>query len=251
MGVLDNKVALITGAGQGVGQGIALAMAREGAAIAVTGRTLSKCQTTVELIEGRGGKAIAIELNVKDHGSMQQCVDHVVAELGGLNILVNNAQEVPLGNLFEVKDESFTAGFESGPLAVMRLMKICHPHLKGDGSIINLASTSAKRWDASGFGAYAAVKEAIRALTKAAASEWGSDGIRTNVILPHAKSPGMKWWLENCQDETEAYLASIPQGYVGDCEDDIGKFVAQLCSDNSRYVNGQSIAIDGGQAYMG
>jgi NAD(P)-dependent dehydrogenase (short-subunit alcohol dehydrogenase family) len=61
----------------------------------------------------------------------------------------------------------------------------------------------------------------------------------------------MKWWLENCQDETEAYLASIPQGYVGDCEDDIGKFVAQLCSDNSRYVNGQSIAIDGGQAYMG
>ncbi|MEI2747948.1 MAG: SDR family oxidoreductase [Ferruginibacter sp.] len=70
-------------------------------------------------------------------------------------------------------------------------MKLCHPYLKGDGSIVNLASSATKRWDMSGYGAYAAVKDAIRQLTRAAACEWGKDNIRTNVILPHASSPGL------------------------------------------------------------
>ena len=96
-----------------------------------------------------------------------------------------------------VTDEAFEAGWQSGPLATFRLMKLCHPHLKGGGSIVNLASTAAKRWDMSNYGAYAAVKEAIRSLTQAAACEWASDGIRTNVILPHAKSPGLVGWIES------------------------------------------------------
>ncbi|MEH6549827.1 MAG: SDR family oxidoreductase [Pseudomonadales bacterium] len=248
---LAGKVALITGAGQGVGQGIALAMAREGATIAVTGRTLDKLNTTRSMIEEIGGKAIAIACNVKDVASVEACVASVVEQLGGINILVNNAQEVPLGTLLEVTDEAFEAGWQSGPNATMRLMKLCHPHLKGGGCIVNLASTAAKRWDASGFGAYAAVKEAIRALTRAAACEWAKDGIRTNVILPHATSPGLKWWIENCPEEAEAFIATIPMGRVGDCEQDIGRFVATLVSDDCAYVNGQSIAVDGGQAFMG
>ena len=174
-----------------------------------------------------------------------------VSHFGGLNILVNNAQEVPVGALLDVTDEAFIAGYESGPLATLRLMKLAYPHLKGDGCIINLASTAAKRWDMSGYGAYAAVKESIRSLTRAAACEWGPDGIRTNVILPHARSPGLAWWMDNNPEEAEAFQASIPQRRVGECEDDIGRFVVQLCSEGSRYVNGQSIAVDGGQAYLG
>jgi NAD(P)-dependent dehydrogenase (short-subunit alcohol dehydrogenase family) len=251
MGTLDGKVALVTGAGQGVGQGIAFALSAEGASLAITGRTTSKLETTCKMIEERGGKAIPITCNVKSEESLVAMVEEVVEKLGTIDILVNNAQEVPLGSLDQVSDELFTAGWESGPLATFRLMKLCHPHLKGGGSIINLGSTAAKRWDMSNYGCYAAVKEAIRSLTQAAACEWAVDGIRTNVILPHAKSPGLVSWIENSPEEAEEFFSTIPMRRVGECEEDIGRFVAMLCSDASAYVNGQSIAIDGGQAHMG
>ena len=248
--LLQNKVALVTGAGQGVGQGIALAVAGEGAKVEVTGRTLSKLENTCKLIEERGGQALAVECEVKSAESLSACVETVVGHLGGLQILVNNAQEVPLGTLHQVSDEAFTAGFESGPLATLRMMKLCYPHLKGDGVIVNLASSAGKRWDMSGYGAYAATKEAIRSLTRAAACEWGPDGIRTNVIMPHAKSPGLAWWIENKPEEAAEFIQSIPQRRVGDCEQDIGRFVALLCGEGSAYVNGQTIGLDGGQALI-
>jgi len=251
METLDGKVALVTGAGQGVGQGIAFALAAEGAAIAVSGRTASKLDDTVKKIEERGGRAAPFTCNVKDEASLGRMVDDVVGAFGTIDILVNNAQEVPLGPLTHVSDEAFTAGWESGPLATFRLMKLCHPHLKGGGSIVNLGTAAAKRWDMANYGCYAAVKEGIRSLTRAAACEWGVDGIRTNVILPHAKSPGLVGWIESNPDEAEEFFSTIPMRRVGECEEDIGRFVASLCSDASAYVNGQSIALDGGQAYLG
>lgn len=251
MAKLDGKIALVTGAGQGVGQGIALALASEGARVAVVGRTLTKLEETCRQIEARGSEALAVECNIKDPASLGACVDRVVSCFGGINILVNNAQEVPIGHLLEVTDEALEAGWQSGPMASLRLMKLCHPYLRGDGCIVNLASTAAKRWDASHYGAYAAVKEPIRALTRAAACEWGPDNIRANVILPHAKSPGLKGWIEQNPTEAAAFMASIPLRRIGECEEDIGRFVAMLCSEEARYINGQSIAVDGGQAYMG
>lgn len=249
--MLDSKVALVTGAGQGVGQGIALALSAEGARIAVTGRTLEKLEATCSLINERGGQALPVVCDVKSADSLESCVNEVVAHFGGLDILVNNAQEVPLGTLDQVTEDSFAAGWESGPLATFRLMKLCRPHLKDGGSIVNLASSAGKRWDMTGYGAYAATKEAIRSLTRAAACEWGPEGIRTNVVLPHAKSPGLEWWMDNNPDEAAEFVATIPQRRVGECEEDIGRFVAMLCSDASAYVNGQSIGLDGGQAYLG
>lgn len=249
--LLNGKIALVTGAGQGVGQGIALALAAEGASVAVTGRTREKLEATCRLIEERGGQALPVVCDVKSAESLDQCLQAVLAQFGTVDILVNNAQEVPLGTLHQVTDESFAAGWESGPLATFRLMKLCYPHLKGGGCIVNLASSAGKRWDMSGYGAYAATKEAIRSLTRAAACEWGPEGIRANAILPHATSPGLAWWIENNPEEAEEFIASIPQRRVGDCEQDIGRFVALLCSDGSAYVNGQSIALDGGQAFLG
>lgn len=251
MGTLDGKIALVTGAGQGVGQGIAFALSAEGAAIAVSGRTASKLETTCKAIEDRGGRAVPVQCNVKSEASLTALVDEVVEKLGTIDILVNNAQEVPLGPLNGVSDETFTAGWESGPLATFRLMKLCYPHLKGGGSIINLGSTAAKRWDMANYGCYAAVKEAIRSITQAAACEWAVDGIRANVVLPHASSPALKGWIDGNPEEAEAFMSTIPMRRVGDCEQDIGRFVAMLCSESSAYVNGQSIALDGGQAHMG
>lgn len=251
MKMLESKIALVTGAGQGVGQGIAFALAEEGAKIAAAGRTLGKLQKTCSRIRDRGGEALAVECDVKILDSLQNCVEQVVATFGSINILVNNAQEAPLGSLHKVTDESFEAGWQSGPLATFRLMKLCYPYLKGDGCIINLASSVSKRWDMSNYGAYAAVKEAIRSLSRAAACEWGVDNIRTNVIMPHAKSPSLKWWIENNPEEAAAFIAGIPMRRVGECEEDIGRFVALLCTDAAGYVNGQSIGLDGGQAFLG
>lgn len=249
---LAGKIALVTGAGQGVGRGIALALAAEGAAIAVAGRTLSKLDDTVRAIDGRGGKALAVLCDVKDAASLARCVSEVVDFFGGLHILVNNAQEVALGPLNGVSDEAFTAGWESGPLATFRLMKLAHPHLaKQGGSIVNFGSSAAKRWDLANYGAYAAVKEAIRQLTRAAACEWARDGIRTNCVLPLADSPAMAGWTKARPEEAAAFVSTIPQNRVGDCETDVGVFIATLCSDECRYINGQSIGVDGGQAYLG
>lgn len=248
--MLTGKIAIVTGAGQGVGQGIAFALASKGAKVVAMGRTLEKLEETCRTIEKRGGVAHPVAGDVTSAEDLARCVDETVSTFGGIQILVNNAQQVPLGTLLDVSEENFAAGWDSGPLATFRMMKLCHPHLKGDGCIINLASTAARRWDATGYGAYASVKEAIRALTRGAASEWGADNIRANVILPHAKSPALAWWTENNPEEAEAFVATIPLRRIGECEEDIGEVVAFLCSDAANYVSGQSIAVDGAQAYM-
>ncbi|MFT5481665.1 MAG: meso-butanediol dehydrogenase/(S,S)-butanediol dehydrogenase/diacetyl reductase [Halieaceae bacterium] len=248
---LESKVAIITGAGQGVGQGIAYGLCDLGATVVAAGRTLAKVENTVAEVVRRGGQGLAVECDVNDLASLQNCVAKTIEKFGGINILVNNAQEVPLGALNDVTDEAFTRGFTSGPLATHRMMKLCYPYLKGDGNIINLASTAGRRADIANFGAYGAVKEAIRVLTRAAACEWGQDNIRTNVILPHATSPGLKWWVNEFPDEAAAFVAGIPMKRIGDCEEDIGRAVARMCTADFAYLNGQSIALDGGQGLIG
>lgn len=250
MGELAGKVALITGAGQGVGQGIALALAAQGCAVMIAGRTSAKLDETAGLIAERGGQARAVAGNVRDAADCARMVAATVEAFGRLDILVNNAQEVPLGPLDAISDEAFIGGFESGPLATLRLMKLARPHMAaaGGGTIINLASSAAVRWDMAGFGAYGAVKQAIRALTRAAASEWGREGIRVLTIAPHAESPSLKGWIDARPDEAAAFFKTIPLGRIGRLEEDIGRAVAALCSPAMGYLTGATIPLDGGQA---
>lgn len=250
MSQLDGKVALVTGAGQGIGQGVALALADAGAAVILAGRTLSKVEQGARIIIERGGKAVAAPCDVKKSGDLSAAVDAAIGRFGGLDILVNNAQEVPLGPLDAVSDEAFVAGFESGPLASFRLMKLARPHMaaRGGGTIFNFASSAGIRWDMAGYGAYGAVKQAIRALTRAAASEWGGENIRVLTIAPHAESPGLKWWIENNPEEAEAFFRTIPLGRIGHLEEDIGRAIVALCGPDMGYLTGATIPLDGGQA---
>lgn len=247
---LTGKVALITGAGQGVGFGIAAAMSAAGASVVLAGRTLAKVEQAANEIEARGGKAVAVACDIKSPADMEVAIDAALNAFGGLDILVNNAQEVPLGTLDEVTDEAFTAGFESGPLATFRLMKLARPHMvaRGGGVIFNMCSSAGIRWDMAGYGTYGAVKQAIRTLTRAAASEWGSENIRVLTIAPHAESPGLKWWIETNPDEAAAFFRTIPLGRIGALETDIGQAVAALCGPEFGYLTGATIPLDGGQA---
>jgi meso-butanediol dehydrogenase / (S,S)-butanediol dehydrogenase / diacetyl reductase len=251
MGILENKVAIVTGAGQGIGQGVACALAAEGALVAVVGRTRDKLLATCDAIRARGGVAEPFVCDVMDAAQIAGCVEAVVGRLGGVQILINNAQVVPLGRLLEVSDEDFFAGLQSGPVATLRMMRACHRYLKDDGVIVNFASSAAVRWDASGYGAYAATKEAIRALPRAAACEWGVDGIRVNAVAPHALSPGLAGWVEANPHEAAAFFKTIPLGRVGDCERDIGRAIVFLASQDAAYLTGATLPLDGGQAYWG
>jgi meso-butanediol dehydrogenase / (S,S)-butanediol dehydrogenase / diacetyl reductase len=250
MGFLDSKVAIVTGAGQGVGRGIALAFAAEGAAIAVAGRTAEKLDDTCAEIERRSGRATPIECDVGELAQIEACVAVTLEHFGRVDILVNNAQAVPLGPLLKVPDEAFELGWRTGPLAAVRFMRACHPHLKGGGAIVNLASGAGLRPDPVGLGLYAAVKEAIRSITRAAACEWGADGIRVNAIIPLANSPGMDAWTKIYPQEAARFLATVPLGRVGDCERDIGRAVAMLVGPAFAYVTGTTLMLDGGQAYL-
>lgn len=249
MGILDGKVALVTGAGQGVGQGIALGLAAEGCAVAVLGRTLSKVETTAELLRARGVKAEAIECDVADIGGIPAVMENVVSAFGGLDILVNNAYTGAYGPLLSMTDQKFQRGFVSGPFAAFALMKAAHPHLKERrGSVINVVSSAMVRWDLSTYGAYASAKSALRSLSRAAAHEWGADGIRVNSIAPHALSPGLAGWVDANPEEATAFAAGIPMGYIGDCEEDIGRAVVAIVSPAMRYLTGATVPLDGGQA---
>ena len=232
-----NRSALITGSGQGVGEGIARALASNGANVCLVGRTFSKVESVANEINKAGGSAIAIECDVKNNDSINSSIEATLSKFNALNILINNAQEVPLGNILDVTDESFRNGWDSGPLATFRFMKACYPYLKGDGKIINLASSSALRPDSNSYGAYAAVKESIRSLSRAAAVEWGQDNILVNCIMPLAKSAGMDWWMNEHPDEANEFLKTIPLGRVGDCKDDIGQAVCHILSDGMREVS--------------
>lgn len=250
MSTMKGKVALITGAGQGVGQGIALALASEGVDLLLAGRTLDKVEQTARLAAERGVRAVPVACNVKDAADLAKAVDTAVRDLGGIDILVNNAQEVPLGLLDDVSDEAFTAGFDSGPLASFRLMKLVHPHMakRGGGTIFNFASSAGIRWDMAAYGCYGAVKQATRALTRAAASEWGRDNIRVLTIAPHAESPGLKRWVDNNPEEAEAFFRTIPLGRIGRLEEDIGRAIVALCGSDLSYLTGATVPLDGGQA---
>jgi NAD(P)-dependent dehydrogenase (short-subunit alcohol dehydrogenase family) len=249
-GTLEGKRAIVTGGGQGVGRSIALALAAQGAAVALAGRTESKLLAVAAEIGKPGGTALPIVADVTRPDDIQRVVEETVRGLGGIDILVNNAQTTALGSLLDVTDEVFSTCWESGPLAAFRLMRACHPHLRAGSVIINLGSSAAVNPLPAGRGVYAAAKAATQTLSRVAATEWGPDGIRVITVLPAATSPSAEAWRQANPAEYERSMSSIPLRRLGDPEQEIGPAVAFLCGPAASYITGTTIALDGGQAYL-
>jgi NAD(P)-dependent dehydrogenase (short-subunit alcohol dehydrogenase family) len=226
-------------------------LAEEGVSVVIAGRTPAKCEAVASEITASGGVAMGTGCDVKDAAQIEACVAEAVRRFGRLDIMVNNAQEVPRGRLLEVRDEDFIAGWESGPLATQRFMRACHPHLCGGGVIINLGSRSGVKPSPVGAGAYAAVKEATRTLTRAAAVEWAGDGIRVYALLPLSNSPALERLEHDEPAVFERVLSEIPMRRFGDPVRDIGRVAVFLCSDDAGYLTGISIPVDGGAAHIG
>lgn len=246
-GRLEGKVAIVTGAGQGIGEAIAMAFAREGARVLITGRTFSKLEDVAGRIAAEGGSVIPIAASAGVLADSQATVARAIAEWGRIDVLVNNAHTftdyLPLGD--PNMEENCKVDLQSGFFGSLQLMQACHPHMvaQGGGSIINFGSDFGIRCEP-GFLAYAASKEAIRALTRTAAREWGRDRIRVNTILPRALSPKAIWYLE----ETKTYdaeLARVALGRFGEPQD-IAPTAVFLASDDSAFVTGQTIGVEGG-----
>jgi NAD(P)-dependent dehydrogenase (short-subunit alcohol dehydrogenase family) len=249
--VLDGQVGIVTGAGQGVGRGVALALAAAGAKVVVLGRTLYKCAAVVAEIEARGGEAIAQQCDIEHGDQVLRSVQDTVERWSRIDVLVNNAQSKVYKSLRKMTEADMETMWQSGPMASLRFMQACFPHLReSQGCVINMGSGSSVL-PLGQMGGYAMTKEAVRVLARVAAVEWGRFGIRVNSICPLAMTPGFEEFGQDAPGAIEAQvLPTIPLGRFGDPEADIGRAVVYLASRDGRYVTGTTLMVDGGYNYL-
>jgi NAD(P)-dependent dehydrogenase (short-subunit alcohol dehydrogenase family) len=242
------RVVIVTGAGQGIGRGVALHLGRNGASVVVAEWKQHRGERTVEELSELGVPALAAVCDVSRKDQVDAMVAAAVERFGRVDALVNNAQTFrPQAPMATVAETDFDVFYESGVKGTLWGMQAVYPHMQGNGwgRIVNVAS-AAGITGMPGYGAYNASKEAIRALTRTAAREWGRDGIVVNCICPGAAS---RRGLEAAARDDEAhreFMRDHPIGRQGDPEDDIAPVVQFLCSDACRYLTGQTLMVDGG-----
>ena len=247
---LEGKVAIVTGAGQGVGRGVALALAKEGAQVAVAGRTVSKCAAVADEIAGFGAQAIAVECDVESRADVDAAVAATVAAFGKLDIVVNNAQTLVYKSVRKISEDDLNSMWQSGPMGTVRFLQAAFDQLRANrGCVINMGSGSSILPQPAMSG-YAMAKEAIRVLTRVTAVEWGRFGIRVNAICPLAETPGWDFFVGETPGSEDVVLATIPLGRMGDPEADIGRAAVYLSSDDAAYVTGTTLMVDGGFNYL-
>lgn len=261
MGFLQGKTAIITGAGRAVlsdgrcgsiGYGIATAYAKEGANLVITGRNKKKLQDAKEELEKLYGiQVLAVQADVNAGADNEAVVAEVVRQavetFGGIDVLINNAQASASGvPIAQHTTEQFDLALYSGLYAAFYYMKACYPYLaESKGAVINFAS-GAGLFGNYGQCAYAAAKEGIRGLSRVAATEWAKDGINVNVICPLAWTAQLEQFEKAYPDAFKANVKMPPAGHFGDAELEIGRVCVQLASPDFKYMNGETLTLEGG-----
>jgi NAD(P)-dependent dehydrogenase (short-subunit alcohol dehydrogenase family) len=247
MGQLEGKVAIVTGAGQGVGKGIATAYVKQGAAVTLTGRkkeTLEKAQE--ELLQLPGARVIYVVADGSKDEDVKEAVRRTVEEFGRIDILVNNAQTSIYGFPFEeTSREIWSTVMESGLFAALRYMTACVSYLKeAHGSIINLVSDAGIQGFA-GYSAYASNKEALRGLTRVVAHELGPHNVNVNaMVVAMATEAGLAWIAEHPEAIEGMNMPVIDK--IGDPEVDGGGVAVFLASEGGHYLTGETLNVNGG-----
>lgn len=246
---LSGRVAVVTGAGQGVGEGIARHLASLGAAVVIAARRADTGDPVADSIRSSGGTATCIVTDVTQRVSIEACVAATVERHGRLDVMVHNAfaGAVP-GRLEDTDLDGIWARMSrTAPWASLWCAQAAYPHLKasGHGRLILITSPSGIEGSAN-IPLYSPAKAAQRAMAKTLAREWGPDQITVNCIAPVAASPALVNAFANNPALQAAIEARTPLRRVGDCEADIGAVAGFLAGDDSAYVSGQTIVCDGG-----
>ncbi len=247
MGLFDltGKVAIVTGAGRGLGEAIAIGLAQAGADVAlVTNRT--PADETAGKIRALGRKTITIQADVGNRAALPAIVERTVEELGGLDILVNNAGIIRRTPAHEHSIEDWQEVMDVNLNSVFVLCQLAGRHMieQGSGKIINVASMLSYQGGITVPG-YTSSKHAVAGLTKALANEWASKGIQVNAIAPGYMSTDNTEALRDDPVRSVQILQRIPAGRWGTSEDLVGPAVF-LSSAASDYMNGHILAVDGG-----
>ncbi len=235
---LNGKVAIIIGAGRGVGRATAKRFAAEGAKVAVVSLTQANIDAVVADIEADGGTAIGVRCNVRDPDQIKNAVRKVASTWGRIDILVNSAFDpsAVFSPVLDLSTEQLQRNFDMGPVAYLRTMQACYPYLKasGEGRVINLGSAGGLLGMV-GYAPYGMAKEAVRALTRVAAREWGVDKITVNNVMPIADTFGSdRPPLPNVLDRN------------GSPEEDIAPVILFLATKDAQFITGYSLTPDGG-----
>jgi 3-oxoacyl-[acyl-carrier protein] reductase len=241
---LDNQIALVTGASRGIGRGIAMTLAQQGATVIGTATSESGAAAISEALASAGLKGRGVVLNVTDSAASDALIDSVVKEFGGINVLVNNAGITQDQLAMRMKDEDWDAVMDTNLRAVFRLARaVLRPMMKARGGrIINITSVVGASGNP-GQANYAAAKAGVAGMTRALAREIGSRGITVNCVAPGFIDTDMTKVLP--EEQQAALKAQIPLGRLGST-DDIAHAVAFLASPNAGYITGVELHVNGG-----
>lgn len=246
IGKLQDKVAIITGGAGGIGKGMALAYVKEGAKVVIVDLNEETGNAAVKELQEFQPESMFIQANLAEHEKLADVVKQVVDKYGKLDILVNNAHASRNKVFEEITKEDLDLSFDTGFYPTFYLMQAALPYLKETkGKIINFASGAGINGNVAQ-ASYAAAKEAIRAISRVAAREFGPHGINVNIISPIANSPGIQEWAKQAPDEYNAMVDRIPLRRLGELESDLGRVAVFLASSDSDYITGQTLMVDGG-----